>query len=83
MVSMASSGARRRREGAPSSNRGQPAFDSWPSVFRRLRDVDSSGSSISDANLSQVQIRDSNLEGMSIDGIPVHDLLAAYHGSVS
>ncbi len=54
-------------------------------------DVNLSNTTISDANLSGLQIRNANLrnasiadsltDGMTINGIPVTDLLAAYRAS--
>src|ERR1017187_6919345 len=38
---------------------------------------------ISNANLSSVSIADSNTEGMTIDAIPVADLIAAYKAARS
>ncbi|MBL4675141.1 MAG: pentapeptide repeat-containing protein [Mucilaginibacter sp.] len=44
----------------------------------RFDDCDLHGSSITNCNLSNVSISNCNLIGMTIDGIPVEDLLKVY-----
>jgi len=46
-----------------------------------IRDTDFSGGSFSDLNLSNTAITDSKLDGMTIDGILVTELFAAYEAS--
>jgi uncharacterized protein YjbI with pentapeptide repeats len=44
----------------------------------QMRDVDLSASLIANGNLGRVRIEDCNVDGMSIDGVLVSDMLAAY-----
>jgi Pentapeptide repeats (9 copies) len=49
----------------------------------RLDNANVSGARISNANLAGTSVTDSRLEGMTINGIPVTDLLAAYAAAKS
>jgi hypothetical protein len=49
----------------------------------RVHDVNLAGLKIVKANLAGASITQGRMEGMTIDGIPVSDLLAAYRASKS
>jgi uncharacterized protein YjbI with pentapeptide repeats len=45
----------------------------------KFEDCELAGSTITNCNLADVSIDNCNLKGMKINGIPVEDLLKAYH----
>jgi uncharacterized protein YjbI with pentapeptide repeats len=58
-------------------------FDDCNMAGWRIHDVNLSGLKIENANLAGAAIANCRIEGMSIDGVPVVDLLAIYRAANS
>jgi uncharacterized protein YjbI with pentapeptide repeats len=58
---------------------GNAQFNNVCMTKARLHDVNLSDGRIEHVNLARVSITDCHLDGMTIDGIPVTELLAAYN----
>ena len=81
----------RRRVEAVNADLSRSTFDDVNLSGTTFRDVSLSAASMQDVNLAVLEIRDANLtgasiaesktDGMTIDGIPVSELLAAYRAA--